>query len=380
MRIGIASCVVAAFLLTDASVALAQQAPRAAPPATAGQAEIAVKTRRNAATVGIATGQLDAAYPRLAQDLAKVLDDGDNLRILPILTYGSVGNVEDLLYLKNVDIAFTKSDSFEYFSSKLKINLTGRINYIARLFDAEMHILVRPEIKSLADLQGKKINLGSKGNAANVTGPILMQKLGIKFEPLFIEQTAAIEMMKKGEIDAVMRVAGKPADTFTKIAADSGFVFLPISPSEFAQHFSELYVLGRLTSADYPNLIKPGETISTIAVPDILVAYNWRANPDRATRVQRFTEAFFTNFDKLLQPPYHPKWKDVNLAATLPGQVRLEAADRMLRQLATSRTGTLRKDFVRFLDSQGSNSAGLTPEQREALFQQFVTWSSGQQR
>lgn len=124
--------------------------------ATVQSQEEAVKEQKNRNTVGIATGQLDAAYPQLAQDIAKVLDDGDDLRVIPMITYGSVGNVMDLLYLRNVDIAFTKSDNYEYFNSILKINLSNRLHYITRLYDAELHILVRPEIKNLEDLQGKR--------------------------------------------------------------------------------------------------------------------------------------------------------------------------------------------------------------------------------
>src|SRR5688572_9118315 len=85
-------------------------------------AEETIKDRKNKGTVGIATGQLGAAYPTLAQDMAKVMDDRDTLRVIPMITYGSAGNMEDLLYLRNVDIAFVKADNFAEYRQKHGVN------------------------------------------------------------------------------------------------------------------------------------------------------------------------------------------------------------------------------------------------------------------
>jgi len=379
------------FWLTFAAALHPASAQQPFPPATAAAAaeqariaaENALKLRKNAWTVGIATGQLEAAYPRLAADLAKALDDGDNLRILRMITYGSVGNVEDLLYLRNVEIAFTKSDSFEYFKKVKKIqNISARIHYIARLFDAELHILVRPEIKSLQDLNGKKVNLGTRGNAANVTAPIVFERLGIKVEAIFVDHNLGLEMMKKGEIAAALRVAGKPADTFAKIPANSGFYFLPISAADYAQHFTDVYMLGKLNSEDYPTLIPAGESINTISVPDILAAYNWQKGTERAARVDRFITALYKNFDKLQEAPYHPKWRDVNLAATLPGWTRAEAAERMVKQMGREEAGRLKPSFDAFVKARAGTTAatGQAAEQNnEALFREFMTWRNKQQ-
>jgi uncharacterized protein len=331
--------------------------------------ENALKERKNSGTVGIACGQLGAAYPTLAQDIAKVLDDGDNLRVIPMITYGSVGNIEDLLYLRNVDVAFTKSDNFEYFKKTLNVNMRNRIHYITRLYDAELHILVRPEIKSLEDLRGKKVNIGTSGNAAHTTVPIVMKALGIDVEMIKVDHAIGLEMMKKGEISAAMRVGGKPMDTFTKVPEGSGFRFLPISVSQYAQHFAEKYVLGQLTSKDYPKLIAEGETITTVAVPDILAVYNWPKGTDRYQRVEKFITSFFKNFKKLQEAPFHEKWKDVNLAATIPGWTRSEIAERMLKEIGVNTVSASTQPTA-------SDLTEKSPTEREALFQEFMQWQT----
>jgi TRAP transporter TAXI family solute receptor len=327
--------------------------------------EDAVKERKNAGTIGLAAGQLGGAYPALAEQIAKVVDDGDTLRVIPMLTRGSVGNVEDLLYLRNVDVALTKSESLDYFRQSLKINLTDRIRYITRLYDSELHILARPEIHSIEDLKGKKVNLGLAGNAAHTTVPIVMKGLGIDVEMIKVDYPIGLEMMKKGEIAATMRVVGKPGDTFSKAPGDAGFHFLSISTSQYVEHFAETYVMGKLTSKDYPNLIPEGEAITTIAVPELLAIYNWPKGTDRYLRLEKFIVSFFKNFNKLRDGPFHEKWKDVNLAATVPGWTRSEIAERMLKEMGVSSTGAS-------VEHKAAGTVVKPTKDQEALFEAFL--------
>src|SRR6267142_2270840 len=114
--------------------------------------DAAIKKRKNAWTVGIAGGLIDGTYMRFADELGKVLDDGDNLRVLPMVSYGAASNLEDLIYLRGVDLAVTQSDVFEYFRTERKTpNLQSRVQYILRLPITELHILAKTDIRSLED-------------------------------------------------------------------------------------------------------------------------------------------------------------------------------------------------------------------------------------
>src|SRR5262249_15592671 len=94
----------------------------------------------------------------------------------------------------------------------------------------------------------------------------------------------------------------------------------------------------------------------------------------------RFTEALFTHWDKFRQPPRHPKWRDVNLAATVPGWQRLGVASEMLAKLNAQHPVTApgtnaaasAQDFAAFLAAKGG--ANMNVQQREALFREFVEW------
>jgi hypothetical protein len=64
----------------------------------------------NAWTVGVAGGLLEGAPIRLASEIARVVDDGDNLHVLPVVTRGAAENVNSLLYLRGIDAAIINAD------------------------------------------------------------------------------------------------------------------------------------------------------------------------------------------------------------------------------------------------------------------------------
>jgi hypothetical protein len=97
-----------------------------------GDSESAVKDRKNAWTLGLVGGVFEGSFMRFAEEIRKVLDDGDEMRVLPIVSRGTAANLEDLLYLRGVDIAVTQVDIFEYFRTQRKIpNLEQRLQYHA---------------------------------------------------------------------------------------------------------------------------------------------------------------------------------------------------------------------------------------------------------
>jgi hypothetical protein len=67
----------------------------------------------NAWTVGIAGGLLEGAPIRLAAEIARVVDYGDNRHVLPVVTRGATENVNSPLYLRGIDAAIINSEAFE---------------------------------------------------------------------------------------------------------------------------------------------------------------------------------------------------------------------------------------------------------------------------
>jgi TRAP-type uncharacterized transport system substrate-binding protein len=343
-----------------------------------GGNEYAIRERKNAWTVGITGGLIDGTYMRFADELAKVLDDGDNLRILPIVSYGAASNLDDLLYLRGVDLAVTQSDVFEYFRTERKTpNLQNRVHYMLRLPIAELHILAKADVGSLEDLRGKKVNFGPAGSGSSLTGTIVFQRLGVQVEQILIDQQSALQKLQSGEVAALVRVVGKPVDFFNRIPRNSGLHLIPIP---FTSAFADYYTVGELEAKDYPSLIPEGVKIDTIAVPAVLSVFNWPRASDRYRRIERFAERLFSQWDQFLAPPRHPKWRDVNLSATVPGWTRHIIAEQMLGRFygpAAATQEDISRDFQAFLDRIGTG-APQSQTDREALFREFLQWRTQQ--
>jgi TRAP-type uncharacterized transport system substrate-binding protein len=338
----------------------AARAPLGRAPTAASSGEAFKVARANDWTVSIAGGLLEGTFIRFAAELAKALDDGDNLRILPIVSHGAAENVDDMLYLRGIDVAITYSDVLYQYKRAGQIkNIDQRISYISELYVGELHVFARPEIKTLADLEGKKVGFNTQGAGPTVTGPILFERLGIHVEPVYINNSIAIEQMKSGEIAAILHTVGKPNDLFAKLPPMPGFHFIPV---DYNNKFSDYYVPTALTHDDYPELIASGEQIDSIGIPAVLASYNWPKDSDHFRRVERFINYYFDRFELLKQPSFHPKWRDVNLAAKVPGWTRYWVADQKVAQVASAAS------------DQRPSGAVETSSDETPLFQEFLSW------
>ena len=348
----------------------------AASPAMAQTAE-SPGERINKGTVGVISGGVNGTYIRIASDLAAVLDDGDNLRVLPVLGKGSVQNIADILYLKGMDIGIVQSDVLAFVKREnIHPRIETNIRYITKLYNEEFHLLAGKGITSVQDLAGQKVNFGVGGSGTYMTASIVFDKLGVSVEPVSFDQDLALEKVKNGEIAALVYVAGKPTQLFRNLTAESGVHFLPIP---YSPELLETYLPSRLTNEDYPPLVQAGEPIETVAVGAVMAVYNWKRGTFRYGKVARFVEAFITRFDEFLKPPRHAKWKEVSLTAEVPGWTRFKPADDILKRGFSKTNQQFKHAFDEFLRTvTKSTGRKVSDADREALFQQFLRWQAGQ--
>lgn len=324
----------------------------------------------NSGTVGVVSGGVTGTYIQIAADLASVFDDGDSLRILPMAGEGSVQNVTDVLYLKGVDIGIVQSDTLAVLKQQsLFPGLDKRINYITKLYNEEFHLLAGSAIASIQDLHGKKVNLGNPGGGTYMTATTVFDLLGIKIDPVSIDQAQAIEQIRSGEIAATIYIAGKPASVVSDLNGSEGIHLVDIP---YTGKLRDIYLPSTFTGEDYPQLVPPGEKVDTLAIGAVMAVFNWRTDSPRYKKVERFIEAFFSKFDQLQQSPHHPKWREVNLAAELPGWTRFPAAKTWLAKREQATGSSIKQDFQAFLTQAGGNR--LTPEEQESLFKLFLRW------
>ncbi|WP_052003283.1 TAXI family TRAP transporter solute-binding subunit [Microvirga sp. BSC39] len=354
---------VAAVLVSSLTVASAQTAPSFNP------------SRANAGTLGVISGGADGTYIRIAADLANVLD-GEELRVLPMIGRGSLQNLRDIMFLRGVDIGIVQMDAREQLKAeKLQDSAIRRLRFITRLYNEEVHIIASRQITDIRQLDGQKVNIDKAGSGTNLTSRLIFEKLGIKPEVTTFDQASSYAKLKSGEIQAAVYVAGRPVRAIAEFQTDGRFHLLPIP---FEGEIAESYFPARFANSDYPQLVDASKPVETLAVGSLLAVFNWPENSDRYNRVKRFVDTFFTRFDEFLQPGRHPKWKEVNLAADVPGWERVKPAQDWLDRAVAARTSSPQvQSFEFFMNNRGIN---VSAQEREVLFREFLAWQGDRER
>ena len=328
---------------------------------------VSTKKAMNANTVTLLTGTIGGTYVQFGADLASVLDDDGKLRVLPITGRGSVQSVADILFLKGVDLGIVRADTLDYLEKKGFANdIKKQFTYVTKLYNEEMQVIAPKTVKTLNDLEGKTVSVDLPNGGTFVTALTVFERLGIKANFVYIEQRIAMEKLKKGDLDAVIVVGGKPYLSVTTFNNDGRFHLATV---DYSKPLQSDYLPATLTSKDYPNLIPEGETVDTIAVPAVLAAYNWAPNTERSRKLALFVDAFFTKFAALQNPPFHPKWKEVSLTAPLAGWNRLPLAQQWLDKHGVE--PVRRQRFEAFLQENPPAANIQSEADKETLFRQF---------
>jgi uncharacterized protein len=365
--------IVAAIIVAFAPAALAKTAGPPPP-----------ETGINRGVVQLETARAGGISVRIAEDLANVIDDGATRRVLPVVGKGALQNLTDLKLLRGIDMAILQVDVLDYARQQnLYPSIDSWATYIAKLYNEEFHLLARQDIKTVSDLANQKVNVDLRGAGTAITAARLFDFLKIPVTTANDDQEVALDKLRKGEIAALAFVAGKPAPLFRDLYGEEGLHFLaiPLNPA-----ITAAYVPTRLTAADYPALVQWDKPVDTVAVGAVLVAANLQVGSERYKNLVNFIDAFFTGFQSLLDPGHHPKWREVNIMAELPGWRRFPPAEQWLQRNTQVAAGPnlqdLRSIFSRFLDErqQAAGGAPLTPEQKNELFGQFELWQKGQVR
>ena len=353
------------------------------------------KRQANDIAVTVVVSGISCTCARFTEDIRNVVNDlgPDGVRVLPVLGVGGLQNLNDVLFLKNIDMAVVDEDNLRLLKKKdpvLYANVEQRVQYITKLYNSEFHILARNDIKSYDDLRGKKVNFNLKDSQTEVTADTVFNVLNIPVQRSYYDNDEALKRLMSGEVSAMIILTGAPQATLAKVKKEDGLHFLPLDQESLPKHdlhdlFAN-YLPAEITHELYPNLVAEGTTVPTIANRALLVAYAWPENSPRYKKVAKFVDAFFSKIDQFNNPSRHPKWREVNLSAEMPGWVRYKPATEWLaahRNQAVSAnpdstldlsSPELKLAFENFMEKYGSSSGRktLSTKERQLLFAKFM--------
>jgi TRAP-type uncharacterized transport system substrate-binding protein len=365
--------------------------------------ELKEKVRVNAGAVSMLVSGSACTCARFAEDIRNVLNDVSNphtggVRIVPILGQGGLQNLKDTLFLSGINMAMVDESTLKVLKQsnpRAYGDVEKRLRYITNLYNAELHILAKTDVRSLADLAGKTVNLDYKDSETDLIASRIFSALGIAVKAAHDDQRFALKRLLEGEIAAVAVSTGAPQDLLARLGAESGLHLVPIDGASLGgrslKPILDDYLPAELTSEMYPNLIAAGETVPTVASRVLLVIYNWEEDHVRYKRSSQFVSEFFSRIDEIRTAARHPKWREVNLAAEVPGWTRFKPAQDWLNQSQAQASGARQTTgpavggteaqkaaFDAFLAERtaASGPAGSTTD-KDALFSEFQSfWQS----
>src|SRR4029079_10223525 len=281
--------------------------------------------------------------------------------------------VTDILYLKSIDMGAVAADVPEFYKLQYNVpDIASKLRYIARLYFNEVHIVAKSSINSIYDLEGKRIIAPT--DVGYYSAKVIFSRLKINASFDYATDDArSIQKMVDGEADAYVVNTAKVFPLGRNIKNENRALHL--IPVPYEKPLQDLYLPSTLSAEEYPNLLSPGEKVDTVAIPVLLVGFNWPEKTERYNKMARFVDAFFTRFDEFMKPPRHPKWKEASFSADVPGWQRFKAAEDWLVQhnVATSSQFSEKAAFDRFMSERQLNPQS-DPAQRDLLFRQFMDW------
>ena len=343
----------------------------------------------NDIAVSIVVSGLSCTCARFAEDIRNVVNDlrPDGIRVLPVLGVGGLQNLNDVLFLKGIDMGVVEEDNLQILKQRnprLYADLEQRVQYITKLYNSEFHVVARDNIQTYEDLRGKKVSFNQKDSQTEVTAEIVFKMLNIDVEHLNYDNDEAIKKLRDGEISAMIVVSGAPQAALAKLTKEDGLHFLPLDgkivPGPNGEAVLKQYLPTKLTADQYPALIPPGTSVPTIGNRALLVTYAWPENSARYVRMTKFVREFFGKIDLFQDGARHPKWREINIAADMPGWVRFRPAAEWVaenRKVATLQANAPQRANVKALfeqylaESRTSAGKSVSDSDRRALFDQF---------
>jgi uncharacterized protein len=284
-------------------------------------------SQRSSGVVSIIADSIDSQSMRFAADLAAVLDGEDGLRILPIVGRGPVETVNDVLFLKGVDAGIVPSDVLAYIEGHgIMDGVSKKLSFIAKLGSADLHIIARKQVKSLADLQGKRVNAGNVTEPRFITASLIFESLGIAVATTSGDEGAAVRQLRDGQADAIVILAKQPSPIVEDLAKSGQFHLLsvPLTPE-----LEKIYAPAMLSSDSYGALA--GQSgVETISVSSLLAVFNWRKGSARYSKLRDLASALYSRIGDLQSGERSTRWSDINFASDAPGWTRYVSANEWL--------------------------------------------------
>ncbi|MBZ6077437.1 TAXI family TRAP transporter solute-binding subunit [Microvirga sp. WGZ8] len=251
----------------------------------------------------IGTGGTAGTYYPVGGLLANAISNPPQLVLTAQASNGSVANINSIASgalesgFSQADVAYWAHTGTGLFEGKGKLE---DLRLLANLYPESIHLVAAKaaNIKSVADLKGKRVSLDEPGSGTLVDARIILGAWGIKESDIkadFLKPNQAAEKMRDGGMDAFFFVGGYPTSAITELAATGGGIdIVPLAGAEadaLIKQYS-FFSVDEIPANTYKNvgaaktLAVGAQWITSAKVPDNVVyevAKNLWSDKTRAT-------------------------------------------------------------------------------------------------
>jgi TRAP transporter TAXI family solute receptor len=268
----------------------------------------------------IGTGNTTGVYYSAGHAVAKVFNPGaaeHGFRLDAEASNGSVDNINKVLEgtwafgLAQADMLFKVQEGLGPWQGTPHKNLRA----VAALYTEAVLFVTRKdrEIRTLADLRGKTLNIGAPGSSDHENALVILDAAGLEPQTdltLREEETVdASDLLEEGDIDAYIYTVGHPNMSIREAVVGGRKIRLvPVDPP-LVEEFTRKRVFltkTRVNTAYYPGL-ETQEDIYTLGLKAILFT---KAETPDAT-VKAVVSELIDNFDRFRRQ--HPAFAEVAL-------------------------------------------------------------------
>ena len=257
------------------------------------------------------TGGESGTYYAFGSTIAQHATNNAGIAVTGIVGNGSQANIQEMQN-GNAELAFCQSDvmAYAYSGTNLFDEKVDCFSTVAALYMEQVQIVtLDPEIKTVADLAGKKVSIGAAGsgvyfNAIDILGAYGLSENDI--QPTYQSFGDSANDLKDGKIDAAFIVSGAPTTAVTDLATTKDVCLVSLDD----EHIDKL-----ISSSDYytKNVISKevyglDEDAVTVAVGAVILA----RNDVSEDAIYKFVADIFDNAPNLVSS--HAKYGELDLA------------------------------------------------------------------
>jgi TRAP transporter TAXI family solute receptor len=268
----------------------------------------------------IGTGGTGGTYYPVGGLIANAVST-PTINVSAVATNGSVANVNGIVG-GSMESGFSQADTNSWafngtgiYEGKPKI---AELRVIANLYPESVHVVVKKgsNVKSLADLKGKRVSLDEPGSGTLVNARALLGIYGVTekdIKPEYLKQVQCAEKLKDGSLDGYFQTTGYPQGTLSELAATNGFELVPIDGAQrdkiLAQY--KFFAKDKIPDGAYKD-VKGVETIA--------VGAQWiTSSKHPADLVYEITKALWSDKTRAAMDAGHAKGKEIRKETALQG-------------------------------------------------------------